>query len=113
MFSDADIDLPDGPQNNFFLDLINSFRFDDEELRQLSGFKMKTLRISATHFMGDWNAILTWTMQPYRPQGSRQYEMNNEVSFLLQWIPISEIKSDISYTKIRSDGVRDIWTVKK
>jgi hypothetical protein len=112
-FADAPIELIEGPQNNFFLDLINSFRFDDEELRKLSGFKMRTFTINATHYLGDWNATLRWTMAPYRPQGSRQYEMNNEVSFLLQWIPISEIKSDISYTKIRSDGERDIWTVKQ
>jgi hypothetical protein len=108
MFSDAPIDLPEGDQNNFFLDLLNSFRFDDEELRKSSGFKMKTFRINATHYMGDWNATLTWTMAPYRPTGSRQFEMNNEVSFLLQWIPISEIKSDISYNK-----KDDKWIVKQ
>jgi hypothetical protein len=69
---------------------------------------MKTFSISATHYLGDWTATLRWTMQPYRPQGSRQFEMNNDVSFLLQWIPISEIKSDISYNK-RDDK----WTVKQ
>jgi hypothetical protein len=58
--------------------------------------------------MGDWNATLRWNMQPYQPQGSRQYEMNNEVSFFLQWIPINEIKSDISYNKSK-----DEWTVKQ
>jgi hypothetical protein len=108
MFSDAPINLPDGPQNNFFLDLINSFRFDNEDLRKLSGFKMKTFNLSATHYMGDWNATLSWSMAPYRPTGSPpRFEMNNDVSFFLQWIPISEIKSDISYNK--SD---DKWTVK-
>ncbi|MCL1837077.1 MAG: LPS-assembly protein LptD [Treponema sp.] len=97
-FADAPIAIQDGPQNNFFLDLFDSFRFDDEELRKRSGFKMKSFRIAATHNLGDWNAILNWSMAPYRPPGSRQFEMNNEVSFLLQWIPISEIKSDISYS---------------
>ena len=97
-FADAPIAIQDGPQNNFFIDLFDSFRFDDDELRKRSGFKMKSFRISATHYLGDWNAILNWSMAPYRPPGSRQYEINNEVSFLLQWIPISEIKSDISYS---------------
>jgi hypothetical protein len=105
MFSDAPINLPEGDQNNFFLDLFNSFRFDDEELRKSSGFKMKSFRINATHYMGDWNATLNWTMAPWRPTGSRQFEMNNEVSFLLQWIPISEIKSDISYNKSRDEWI--------
>jgi hypothetical protein len=98
-FNSAPIDVPDGPQNNMFLDLFNSFRFDDETLRQSSGFKMKTFRISATHYLGDWNAVLNWSMSPYRPPGERRYEISNEVSFLIQWVPISEIKSDVSYNK--------------
>jgi hypothetical protein len=107
IFQDADIEILDGPQNNLFLDLINSLRFDDEKLRRLSGFKMKNFRVSAIHYLGDWNATLNWTMSPYRPTGTRRYEMNNEVSFLLQWLPINEIKSDISYNK-RNDE----WVVK-
>jgi len=42
---------------------------------------------------------LNWSMIPYRPTGSHKYEISNEVSFLLQWIPISEIKSDIKFNK--------------
>ena len=107
MFNDLPLVMPDGDQNNFFLDLFNSFRFDNDELRKSSGFKMKTFRLTATHYLGDWNAVLGWTMSPYRPAGSYQYEINNEVSFLVQWKPISEIKSDISYNK-RTDE----WLVK-
>jgi hypothetical protein len=98
-FDSAPINVPDGPQNNLFLDLINSFRFDDDELRQISGFKMKSFRISAVHYLGDWNAILNWTMSPYRPPGERRYEISSEVSFLVQWIPITELKSDVSFNK--------------
>jgi len=98
-FDSAPIDVPEGPQNNLFFDLFNSFRFDDEESRRSSGFKMKNFRISATHYLGDWNAVLNWTMSPYRPTNARRYEINNEVSFLIQWIPISELKSDVSFNK--------------
>jgi hypothetical protein len=98
-FNSAPIDLPEGPQNDLFLDLINSFRFDDEELRKISGFKMKNFNIVATHYLGDWNAVLNWSMSPYRPPGERRYEINNEVSFMIQWIPITEIKSDVSFNK--------------
>ena len=108
MFKDADIDLPDGPQNNLFLDLLNSFRFDDEELRKISGFKMKSFRISLNQYLGDWNAILNWTVSPEQVKGSREFEMNNVVSFLVQWAPINEIKSDISYNKKNTPE----WTVK-
>jgi hypothetical protein len=102
-FKDADIDIPDGPQNNFFLDLIDSFRFDNDELRQRSGYKMSRFSIKADHKLGDWNAELRWSMAPYLPPASgnrpRQYEMSNEVSFLIYWIPISEFRSNVSYNK--------------
>jgi len=107
-FRDAQIDIPPGPQNNLFYDLLNSFRFDDNKFRESSGFKMKNFHIAATHYMGDWNAILGWTMSPYRPPNKRQYEINNEVTFLVQWIPISEIKTDIAYNKRNTPE----WTVK-
>jgi hypothetical protein len=96
------LNIPDGPQNNLFRDLIDSFRFDDDDLRKRSGFKMKNFRISAIHYLGDWNATLNWTMMPFRPVGRREYDMNNEVSFLLEWVPITEIKSDISFNKQRT-----------
>jgi len=108
-FNDAPIDIPEGPQNNLFLDLFNSFRFDDSKLRQSSGFKMKNFNIAVTHYLGDWNAILSWTMSPYRPLNKRQYEINNEVNFLVQWIPISEFKTDLTYNKRNTPE----WTVKQ
>jgi hypothetical protein len=106
MFADLPPELHDG-EYNLFTDLINSFRFDNDDLRRSSAFKMKTFRLTATHHMGDWNAVLGITMSPYRPTNSLKYEINNEISFLIQWLPISEIKSDMSYSKRT-----DIWTVK-
>jgi hypothetical protein len=47
-------------------------------------------------------------MAPYRPTSGGQYEINSEVSFLLQWIPISEVKSDVSYNRMN----RPEWMVK-
>jgi len=99
IFRNASIDLPAGTETNMFFDLLDSFRFDDEELRKKSGFKMKSFKISAVHHLGDWNAVLNWNMMPYRPTGSRRFSINNEVSFLLQWVPVSEIKSDITYNE--------------
>jgi hypothetical protein len=98
-FSDADIYIPGGPQNNPFLDLLNSFRFDDDSLRRISGYKMKGFSINAKHYLGDWRAELDWAMVPERSSTGDKYELNNKVSFLVKWIPISEIKSDITYNK--------------
>jgi len=92
-------------ETNLFVDLLNSFRFDNDNLRRQSGFKMKALNVSLIHHLGDWNARLTVGMAPYLPEGSRNYRFSNDVSFLIQWVPIGEIKTQIDYSK-------DILTVK-
>jgi len=91
--------LYQGQETNIFVDLLNSFRFDNDDLRRKSGFKMKALNVSLIHHLGDWNARLTVGMTPYLPQGSRNYQFSNEISFLVQWVPISEIKTQIDYIK--------------
>ena len=97
----------EGDQYNVFMDLVNSFRFDDENKRRSSGFKMKSFTLTANHLLGDWNANLSVSMAPYLPAGSTQYELNTDLSFVVQWVPISEIKTDMSYNK-RDDK----WIVK-
>ena len=98
-FFDMPVQLYRGQENNLFVDLINSFRFDDDNLRRQSGFKMKTMNLSLIHHLGDWNAKLSMKMTPYLPQGSRDYKFDNEISFLVQWVPIGEIKTQIDYVK--------------
>jgi hypothetical protein len=98
--------FPEGDQNNLFIDLLDSFRFDDDNLRRRSGFKLKNLRLSTVHHLGDWNAVLNITMAPYLPLYSRQYEFNSEIAFLVQWVPVSEVKTDIKY-----DKKTDKWAV--
>jgi hypothetical protein len=100
--------LPDGEEvpgeKNLMVDLWNSFRFDDEESRRQSGFKLKSLNVSMVHHLGDWNAKLGITLTPYLdnvnklPQDYR-YRFNPEISFLVQWVPLAEIKSEITYDK--------------
>jgi lipopolysaccharide assembly outer membrane protein LptD (OstA) len=93
--------------NNFFEDLINSFRFDNDELRRNSGFKLRAFNFSATHHLGDWDAKLTVSMAPWRPSNSLVYEFDTQVSFMLQWLPISELKTEIAY-----DGKNDLFLSK-
>jgi hypothetical protein len=96
-------DIPEGlpvmGETNIFKDLLNSFRFDDENLRRASGFKLKSFKLSLLHHLGDWNAKLDMTLSPYLPTGGREYKFNTEVSFVVQWLPISEIKSEIVRNK--------------
>jgi len=98
-FFDLPTQLYPGQETNLFMDLLNSFRFDNDNLRRQSGFKMKTLKASLVHHLGDWNASLSVAMTPYLPQGSRNYQFSTDVYFLIQWIPIGEIKTQIDYSK--------------
>jgi len=36
-------------------------------------------------------------MTPELPPGATAYRFRNEIAFLIQWIPIEEFKSDITY----------------
>jgi hypothetical protein len=99
----------DGEQNNLFIDLFDSFNFFDESKRRRTGFKMTRFRLEANHFLGDWEARLTIEMFPHlnATLAVPKYEIKADVTFLIQWKPISEIKSDIKY-----EGRYDRWTVR-
>jgi hypothetical protein len=102
-FRDAGIPVADGPQNNLFLDLFNSFRFDNDAYRKASGFKIRTFRVGLERRFGDWNATLDWALSPARKgSGSTTtYELQSTVAFMVQWIPISEFRSSIDYDSMR------------
>jgi len=89
----------DGPQNNIFIDLIDSFNFFDISKRQRTGFKIKRFNLKAVHHLGDWDATLDVAVSPYLNLKVEKYDINTEISFLVQWSPISEIKSDLKYEK--------------
>jgi hypothetical protein len=98
-FFDLPAELPG--EQNCFVDILNSFRFDDDALRRSSGFKLKSFRLNLVHHLGDWNAKLGITLSPYLDQSTSRpvYKFNNEISFLIQWVPISEIKTEINVNK--------------
>jgi hypothetical protein len=98
-FFNLDEEIPG--EKDFFTDLFNSFRFDDETLRRSSGFKLKSFNLSLTHHLGDWNAKLNWRLSPYLDSAVSPptYRFNNEISFVVQWIPISEVKTEMTYKK--------------
>jgi len=106
-FDKPPMELYPGSQTNIFTDLFYSFAFWDDDLRRRSGFKLKSMNLSLIHHLGDWNAKLTVSMLPelYRPPypDIPYYRFNTEVSFLIQWIPIGEIKTQIDYNK--NDGL--------
>ncbi|MDR1215185.1 MAG: LPS-assembly protein LptD [Treponema sp.] len=93
-------------EKNVLIDLLNSFDFGDETKRKSSGFKLKSFSLSAVHHLGDWDATLSVTMSPYLDNKSRPpvYKFNNQISFLVQWKPIAEIKTEMTYDESKTDN---------
>jgi hypothetical protein len=92
-------------EKNVLIDLFDSFNFGDEEKRKSSGFKLKSFSLSAVHHLGDWDATLSIAMTPYLDNKSRPpvYKFNNQISFLVQWKPITEIKTEMTYDESKTD----------
>jgi hypothetical protein len=89
----------EGPQNNVFLDLLDSFNFFDESKRRRTGFKMHSFNFSTIHYLGDWTAELKVDIYPH-PSNQilpPKYEITADISFLVQWTPIPEIQSNINF----------------
>ncbi|GMO28788.1 MAG: LPS-assembly protein LptD [Termitinemataceae bacterium] len=102
IFDSLDIEVGQGKEKNFFIDLLNSFRFDNEELRKQSGYKLKSFSFSAVHHLGDWDATLKVSLNPYLDNSAGnpsdwQYKFRTTFSFFVQWLPITEIQAGVDY----------------
>jgi hypothetical protein len=86
-------------ETNILKDLADSFNFFDMDKRRNSGFKMKNLNLSLTHHLGDWDAVLDVKLSPYKLENDNKYQFNTEIAFTVRWIPISEIKTEITYNE--------------
>lgn len=84
-------------ETNFFVDLWNSFRFDDEEKRKSSGFKLKSIDLSVDHKLHDWTFNFTYKMSPrlITEDGEQRYDYNPYISISVIWNPMGSMKSEI------------------
>lgn len=80
-------------EENIFTDLLNSFRFDDENLRKASGFKLQNLSFSMTHDLHDWDLDFTFKLEPRLENG--KFEPKPYVSFAVVWRPMQGMKTEI------------------
>jgi hypothetical protein len=99
----------DGPQNNIFVDFFDSFNFFNESKRMRTGFKMRRFDLKLIHYLGDWKAEFGIEMYPYlkndSPQEIPKYKVASDISFIVQWKPISEIKTNLKY-----EAKTDMWS---
>jgi hypothetical protein len=84
-------------EQNFFIDLIDSFRFDNENLRKGSGFKLKSLNFEITHNLHDWDFKMVYKMEPrlLTENGKTQYDFSPYITIGVVWRPIEAIKTQI------------------
>ena len=92
-------------ERSFFTDLMNSFRFDDENLRKASSFKLQSLKVSVTHDLDDWDLncsfsitprLLTPTSTGYSGDGKNSYyDFSPYFSISVSWRPLASMKTQI------------------
>ena len=86
-------------ETNPFIDLINGFRFDDEDLRKSSGFKLKSFVIQMTHDLHDWDFNMKFKISPRlvtNSDNSKSYDFSPYFSLSVVWRPMDSIKTKIA-----------------
>lgn len=89
---------------NILEDLVDSFNFFSLSARKSSAFKLKKIKVSLVHHMGDWDltASYTGTSELEYEDNVYKYVFSPEISMVLTWVAIPEIKS--TYTKTSSSS---------
>ena len=93
---------------NLFTDLAKSFNFFDKKNRLASNFNIKSIKISGEHYLEDWRFTYTYSGGPELSEneaGIKEYKWSGAFTFLLQWDPIPEIKTEID----GDDESIDLW----
>ncbi len=86
-----------GFPGNVFKDLFDSFRFDNEEKRQNSGFKLKSLNMTVSHDLHDWKANMTLKIEPrvITENGKKMYDFKPYITIGVVWNPMESMKTTI------------------
>ena len=83
-------------------DLINSFDFfspSETTKRRNTGFNLSSFRITAVHYMRDWNLYID-AQGSLTTQYSNKYEWVPTVTVYLQWNAIPELKTEGSWDSV-------------
>ncbi len=96
-YSNHDFEL--SGETNPVLDLIDSFRFDDEEKRRASGFKLKSLKMTITHDLHDWDISSTLTIKPRlltdEATSRKYYDVSPYFTISVAWRPMGAMKTTV------------------
>ncbi len=84
-------------ETNVFKDLLNSFRFDDDDLRKNSGFKLKSLNFEVTHDLHDWDFTASFKLEPrlITESSKSYYDFSPYMTISVLWRPMPSMKTEI------------------
>ena len=84
-------------ETNMLIDLLNSYRFDDESKRKASGFKLQSLNFTFTHDLHDWDFNTTFKIAPrlVTDKGKKHYDFNPYVTISVVWRPMESMKTKV------------------
>lgn len=87
-----------GFPGNIVKDLIDSFDFAHEKKRENSGFKLKSLNLTASHDLHDWkmNMQLKITPRLVTENDKKRYDFNPYFTIGIVWNPMESIKTNIT-----------------
>jgi hypothetical protein len=89
---------------NPLVDLAKSFNFFNDDDRRASLFKLKSLSVTAKHYLHDWDLAFTFAANPVLDETNLVYIFKTSWSVSLAWRSVSQIKS--TYSK---DGDTVSW----
>ena len=86
-----------GFPGNIIKDLCDSFRFDDQSLREKSGFKLKSFNMTLAHELHDWTFNMTMKIEPrvVTENGSKYYDFSPYITIGVVWNPMDSMKTSI------------------
>lgn len=99
--SDYDFYYNSKGERNFLQDLVDSFRFDSDDKRKASGFKLKSLAMTITHDLDDWDLNCSFKVSPRyvsassSSDGKAYYDFSPYFSLSVSWRPLSGMKTEI------------------
>ncbi len=93
-------------EKNVLVDLLNSFAFwgddsfidPDQVKRKSSGFKMKSLNVTLTHNLHDWDFSTSLTFKPRletTSDGKKEYNYHPYFTLGVVWRPMSALKTNV------------------
>ena len=84
-------------ETNPFIDLIDSFRFDDRSKREGSGYKIKSFNLDINHELHDWKFNMKLKIEPrlITKNGRKNYDFSPYFSIGVVWNPMESMKTEI------------------